>query len=136
MPLFPPPLDIKNNGTDLGPVSTIDFTTGITVSETNTVATVSDIDTGGSSTITEIEVDFGTLPTRTKTFTVIDANITVSSKLTITQSGTAATGRQADENEMDPILFSGTPASGQFILIANALAGPVSGKYRVNYVVG
>jgi len=135
MPLFSPPLDIKSNGTDLGPVSTIDFTTGITVSEANAVATVSDIDTGGGD-VTMVEIDFGTIPTRSKTFVVTDATITSSSHIMVTQSGTASTGRSADENEMDPITFSGTPQSGQFILIANTLNGPVVGKYRANYMVG
>jgi hypothetical protein len=91
---------------------------------------------GGSFTAYEIEIDFGSSPTRTKTFTIIDASVTPLSHLVILQSGAAPTGRQADENEMDPILFSGTPGSGQFTLIANSLTGPVTGKYKVNYAVG
>jgi hypothetical protein len=134
MPLVNPPVIIKDEGTTQGAVNTINFTgTAVTATVVGNVATVSITSGSGSFTVTEIEVDFGSSPTRTKTFTVVDAGITASSKLIITQSGHAATGRQADENEMDPILFSGTPGSGQFILIANALTGPVAGKYRVNY---
>ena len=92
--------------------------------------------TSVTGVISEVEIDFGLSPIRTKTFIVVDAKVTANSKIVIVQSGHAATGRQADENEMDPILFSGTPASGQFTLIANALTGPVTGKYRVNYILG
>lgn len=135
MPLNNPPVIIQNAGTTQGAVNTINFTGSVTATVSGNVATVN-VTGSGSSTVTEIEIDFGSSPTRTKKFTVVDAGVSASSKLVITQSGHAATGRQADENEMDPILFSGTPASGQFTLIANALTGPVAGKYRANYVVG
>lgn len=91
---------------------------------------------GGSATVTSIEIDFGTTPTSYKTFTIIDSAVSTSSFLIINQSGAAATGRSADENEMDPLIFSGTPASGSFTLVASALNGPVVGKYKVNYIVG
>jgi len=135
MPLVNPPVVVQNNGTTQGAVNTLNLTTGISAVVTGNVAVIS-VTGGGSTTITEIEIDFGTSPTRTKTFTVTDASVSTSSKIVVSQSGHAATGRQSDENEMDPILFSGTPGSGQFTLIANALTGPVAGKYRANYMVG
>jgi hypothetical protein len=52
------------------------------------------------------------------------------------QAGDAATGRAADENEMDAISFSGQALAGQVLLKARAHDGPVTGKYRVNYWVG
>jgi hypothetical protein len=91
---------------------------------------------GGTITITAVEIDFGSSATRTKVFTIIDSNVTLTSNLMIVQSGVAAPGRQADENEMDPILFSAYPGSGQFTLYANALEGPVSGVYTINYIIG
>lgn len=91
---------------------------------------------GGSTTITSIEVDFGTTPTSYKTFNIIDSAVSASSSLIINQSGTPATGRPADESEMDPIIFAGKAASGSFTLIASTLNGPVVGKYKVNYIVG
>jgi hypothetical protein len=136
MPLVNPPVIIQDEGTTQGAVNTINFVgTPVTATVSGNVATIT-VTSGGSGSMTEVEIDFGSSPTRTKTFTITDAAVNTGSKLIITQSGHAATGRQADENEMDPILFSGTPASGQFILIANALTGPVAGKYRVNYTVG
>lgn len=86
--------------------------------------------------IMQVEVDFGTRPTKSKTFIVIDPTVLITSHLIIVQSGEAATGRSADENEMDPIIFSGNPGAGQFILNANTLNGPVVGKFKVNYKVG
>jgi hypothetical protein len=134
MPLMNPPVIIQENGTTQGAVNTVNFTTGITASVAGNIATVSA--TGSSNSFTMITVNFGTLPVRTKTFIITDSNVSPTSHLIISQSGTAAPGRQSDENEMDPILFSGTPGSGQFILIANALTGPITGKYNVNYVIG
>lgn len=135
MPLVNPPVIVQNAGTTQGAVNTLNFTGSISASVSGNVATVS-VSGGGSATIIQIEIDFGASPVRTKHFTVTDATVSAASHLMINQSGTAATGRQADENEMDPILFSGTPGSGQFTLIANALTGPVVGKYKVNYMVG
>lgn len=135
MPLYNPPVLVEDHGTPQGYVNTVNFTGSVTATTSGNVATVN-ITGGGSASVTQIEVDFGTVPTRTKTFTITDASVSATSKIMIVQSGTAATGRHADENEMDPILFSGTPASGQFTLIANALTGPVAGKYKVLYIVG
>lgn len=95
-----------------------------------------DVASGGSTTITSIEVDFGATPTSYKTFNIIDATVSTSSSIIINQSGTSATGRPADESEMDPIIFSGKPNSGSFTLIATSLNGPVVGKYKINYIVG
>lgn len=97
---------------------------------------VVDISGGGSTSVITIEIDFGIIPTRSKTFTIIDLTVSTSSLIIINQSGAAATGRSADENEMDPLIFSGTPGTGTFTLIASALNGPVVGKYKVNYIVG
>jgi len=134
MPLFNL-LQIQQNGVTQGFVETINFTGSASVSVTAGVATVN-VTGSGSSSFTMITVNFGTSPVRTNTFTITDSNVTTSSHLIIAQSGTAAPGRQSDENEMDPILFSGTPGTGQFTLIANALTGPVVGQYNVNYAIG
>ena len=137
MPLNNPPIIVQDEGTTQGAVNTINFTgSGVTATVSGNVATISVTSGSSSATIYQIEIDFGLSPTRSKTFTIIDSNVNAGSFLIITQSGAAATGRQADENEMDPIVFSGTPATGQFILNANALNGPVAGKYKVNYMIG
>jgi hypothetical protein len=88
------------------------------------------------TTIKSIEVNFGSVPTRSETFIITDSSVTSSSKIVIVQSGTAPTGKSSDENELDPILFSAIPESGQFILIGSSKDGPVVGNFKVNYMVG
>jgi hypothetical protein len=87
-------------------------------------------------TITEIEIDFGATAVAELSFIISDASITITSKIVVLQSGRAATGRSADENELDIIRFVATPAAGSFQLSATCLSGRVSGKYKVNYLVG
>jgi hypothetical protein len=91
---------------------------------------------GGSATITEIEIDFAGPAVRQKRFTITDAAIVPTSKITVSQSGRAATGRAADENEMDQLVFAAIPQTGTFILIASSQTGRVAGKYKANYMVG
>ena len=80
-----------------------------------------------------VELDFGSPGTRSKTFTVTDADVSASSVIQAWQSGSAATGRSSDENEMDQIMFRAVPGAGSFTLYATSLFGPVSGLYKVNY---
>jgi hypothetical protein len=87
----------------------------------------------GALTVTEAEVDFGSVPVYEKSITVVDAGVSSTSKLVITQSGKAATDRDADENTMDFLILNATPGTGQFTLNARAAPGPVTGKYKINY---
>jgi hypothetical protein len=90
----------------------------------------------GSASISEVEIDFGSTPIWSAVVSVADAAITPASKIVAVQSGAAATGRDADENEMDQILFCATPGSGSMQLIARPQDGAVSGKFKVNYLIG
>lgn len=87
----------------------------------------------GALTVAEAEIDFGSVPVREKHFTITDAGISSTSKIIAVQSGKAATDRDADENEMDALILNCKPETGQFILNAFAIPGPVTGKYKVNY---
>jgi hypothetical protein len=80
------------------------------------------------------EVDFGSTPTLTGVFTVVDATIAATMVMQVSQSGVAPTGKSQDENELDPILFRAVAGSGSFTLYGTALNGPVVGKYKVNYM--
>jgi hypothetical protein len=84
----------------------------------------------------QVEVDFGTSPTNYMTFTIYDTDVSPNSLLFPTQAGNAPTGKSADENEMDPMIFSATPNAGQFTLIASTKDGPVVGNFKVNYGIG
>jgi hypothetical protein len=92
---------------------------------------------GTNATIfNEVEVDFGSIPRQTKTFIITDGTVFLSSKIIATQSGAAATGRTSDENEMDPLICSAIAGSGSFVLIVSGALGSVTGKYKINYIVG
>ena len=92
---------------------------------------------GGAVTVTEVEIDFGTaFGYYDKTFVVTDAGVSGTSKILITQSGNAATGRQADENQLDALICNALPAAGSFTLSCSAVPGPVAGKYKIFYTIG
>lgn len=90
---------------------------------------------GGSSTWTEVEVDFGAVPTRSKKFTITDAAASAASKIVALLSGNAATGRAAGDNEWDGLLFSARGATGNFILSAICTTGRLVGKRKVYYQI-
>lgn len=84
----------------------------------------------------QTEVDFGATPTLTGTFTISDAAVQVGSKIVAAQSADAATGREADENDMDPLdVAAGIATAGGFTIYAKAGNGPVVGKFKINYLV-
>lgn len=85
----------------------------------------------------QVEVDFGATPVRSASFALADATVLATSKISAWQAGDAATGRQADENEMDQLrLVSRATGIGTWSLYAAGAEGPVSGKFKINYLVG
>lgn len=91
--------------------------------------------TGGSFSMTETEIDFGTTPVGGKTFTVVDGTVTGASKISAWPSGNLATDRVGNDDEWDMITYSVRAEAGQFILTAMAMPGPVVGKRKVYYAV-
>lgn len=51
----------------------------------------------------------------------------------VVQAGTAATGKQADENEMDSILCTASPGTGNFILTCTAQRTITHGAFKIHY---
>ena len=99
------------------------------------IATKQYVDTRASG-IGEVEIDFGASAVREKRFTITNAAVTAATKIVATQSGKAATGRSADENEMDYLHLRAVPGAGTFTLHAACLTGRVSGKFKVSYLIG
>lgn len=91
---------------------------------------------GGGSTWTAVEIDFGVDAKFVAKLTVVDASVTATTKVMVLQSGIAATGRQADENEMDSITCNATPAAGTFILQCACQRSVTHGLFKVNYTLG
>lgn len=90
------------------------------------------ISAGSAFSLTEIEVDFGTKPVRSKKFTITNASITGSSKIIVSPSGNVATGRVGDDWEWDSISASAKAGTGQFTLTCFA-SGKVAGKRKFYY---
>ena len=95
---------------------------------------------GGGSTpiaITEIEIDFGTKPVPSKSFTITDAAVSATSKISIVPSAKTATGRvNTDDMEWDGLSLAAVAGTGSFTVYAVANPGPVVGKRVINYIVG
>jgi hypothetical protein len=92
--------------------------------------------TGGGATWTEAEVDFGSKPVYTASFTITDAGISAASKVQVLPCGKAATGRTADDWAWDGATFAALPASGSATCYAVFSPGPIVGRRKVQYSVG
>lgn len=90
--------------------------------------------TGGVS-LTAYEFDFGSRSKWSKTVTVTDATVSPTSKVVVWQTGLAATGRQADEAEMDMISCRAVPGSGSFKLTCSCERSITHGKFSMAYTV-
>jgi len=93
--------------------------------------------TGGSATITEIEVDFGALPVADGYFNISDAAVTANSKIITTISRNAPTGKETDDVDMDNLKINALPGNGSFILYIKSSDGSyLADKFKINYLVG
>ena len=86
----------------------------------------------GSFTVNSAEIDFGSVPVKSKRITVTDAAITPSSKIMVTPDGTPATGRVGNDWEWDTINFSAVAGTGNFLLTGTA-SGRIVGKRKIFY---
>lgn len=92
--------------------------------------------TPGSGTRTKFkqtEVDFGTVPVQSATFTITDTDITTSSNILGQIAYVAPTDKSLDELEFDSFDFRFTPGAGQCTLLMTALEGYVADKFKINY---
>lgn len=90
----------------------------------------------GSFSVTEAEVDFGSTPLPELSFLITDVNVTATSKIIGGIAYVAPTGRDLDEVEMEPFNLRFGPGNGQLTIWAQAMEGPVTGKYKCWYGVG
>jgi len=89
---------------------------------------------GASSNITEVEIDFGSIPTTSKKFTITDAGVTISNKVLVYESGNPATNRGSDDYLWDSISFAASAGTGSFTLYAKA-SGRIKGKRNILYTI-
>lgn len=122
--------------TDLDSSSTnLTYTTKkkLIVNENGKVGVLDDTG-GGSLTVTEVEIDFGTTPISSKRFIITDAGVTNTSKILVNPSGGAAADRGLDDWEWDSIQFAAKAGTGEFTLYAKA-SGKIGGKRRIFYTI-
>lgn len=124
----------QDEGTPLSTtVTTLNFTgAGVTASGAGATTTINIPGGAGSFAVTNAEVDFGTVPIKSKRITVTDAAITSASKIMVTPNGATATGRVGNDWEWDTIAFSAVPGTGSFILTGTA-SGRIVGKRKIFY---
>ena len=91
--------------------------------------------TGGSVSGTQVEIDFGALGLSEKSFTIIDSNVTVGSKIIGNLAYVAPTGKDLDELDMDAIDLKFAPGAGQFTMQVKGLEGYLADKFVINYLV-
>ncbi len=93
-------------------------------------------DSGAGLAVTEVEIDFGSDPVWSASFTIVDAAVTSSAKkIIVTPSGNTPTGGNDDDWEWDGMVFAAKAGTGSFTLRAIAFPGPVSGKRKVYYTI-
>lgn len=101
----------------------------------NTLGAAVWIETTAGSLISQTELDFGTDPIRHKQFSVSDANALTTHKFIMQQSAAAPTGRDQDENEFAAFAVRCVcTVNGTITVYADSLLGPVTGKYKFNYM--
>ena len=92
---------------------------------------------GGTASIRQVEVDFGTVRRMQWSGTAADAALVGGERVMAQQSGQAATGRHADENELEFFSVNARATAGSLVLYVDALGGSsLQGKHKIDYLVG
>lgn len=131
-----------HSGTNTGDQTTISGNAG-SATVLQTARTINGVSFNGSAnitisasvTVTEIEVDFGSVPITSATFNVTDAIVSTSSNIMISLTGKTATGRVGNDYTWDSISYSAVPGTGNFVLDAVINNGSVVGKRKLIYLV-
>ncbi len=89
--------------------------------------------TDGALTVSEAEIDLGLVPVYDAVITVPATGVTPSSSIIAVQSGKAATGLDADENELDKLIIACVPGTDEFTAYIQTEPGPVSGLFKINF---
>ena len=85
----------------------------------------------------QTEVDFGSTPVSFGSFTIVDANVSATSKIVATLAYLAPTGKDLDEIEMDDLIIKCGAGVGTFdMYITEAEGSYLADKFKINYIVG
>ena len=111
-------------------LGTLTAGSGVSIANSNGVITITATGGGGGGAPAEqVTLDFGTTPTSTTTFTIVDAAFTIPGA-----SVHVGVIPDSDEYEMDPIVCSGyVSESGTVKIIASSTQGPIIGTRKFFY---
>ena len=87
------------------------------------------------STISQVEIDFGTSPVTEASFSVSTSLATANSKAMAQLAYVAPTGKVLDELTMDHFDFMCSCSAGSVAVYARSLDGPVHGKFKINITI-
>lgn len=91
----------------------------------------------GSTSVTEVELDFGSYGSYGGTFQFSDPNATTASKIIMVASASPGTGKIFGEHEMDGFSCAAVClVDGTITASITVDPGPVVGAYKFNYMMG
>lgn len=94
---------------------------------------------GGSASVTEVLLDFGSTARGSKTFTVTVAGVTVGQKIVAAPSAKTTASVPADELEVEPIFAFAHVSATDEVKITCGPVNPIafiSGERYVNLIIG
>jgi len=114
----------------------VDSTNGH-LSQKNSAGVVIDLTqtgAGGSVTLTEVEIDFGTFDAPVTQWTITDGAVGPTNKILVFPSPNPGTGRIGNDWEGDRASFTAVAGTGDFLLTASP-SGRMVGARKVYYQV-
>lgn len=141
----------NSSGTNTGDNATNSQYSGLEASKQDTLVSATNIKTINGSTVlgsgnlvvsgaTEIkqtEIDFGSVPLKMKKITVTDAAVIASNKINVIMSYDDPTDGDTDSAEwFENVVLMAKAGSGEFYIYANSPYQDLTGKLKVNYIVG
>ena len=91
----------------------------------------------GPAGVTQVAVNFGSIPISEQVFTIVDATVTPASKILAEVAYTAPFGKDLDEIEMDDLQIRCGAGAGAFqMYITSANGSYLADQFVINYQVG
>ena len=106
----------------------------VTLENDGTKSTLDSSTLGGTPSLTEVEIDFGSKPVNDKTFVITDGTVTNTNKIIVFPSPNNVTGQLGNDWEVDNAIFSATANTGSITLYVNAQFS-MNGKRKIYYQI-
>jgi hypothetical protein len=106
----------------------------VTLENDGTKSTLDSSTLGGTPSLTEVEIDFGTKPVNDKTFVITDGIVINTNKIIVFPSPNNATGQLGNDWEVDNAIFSAKANTGSITLHVNAQFS-MNGKRKIYYQI-